>query len=269
MSEGQDQILGYIYVATNVVNGKKYVGQTCVSLERRWAQHLSAARNGSNYALHGALRKYGASNFKVEVCEEVDGLLANLLSREVHHIHRLGSSYPQGYNLTSGGEGLDWSNPVLRERHLVAVRKSSSKESWKKAQRQGAQKRLSNPEWQKKNREALSSLHSSPQWRSENKARWKAFHSDPLFQKKLAEGILQRSEGSWKENHKSAMQKLHSDEAFQKKRDLNMQCLNEKRSQEALLRDAQYPPEEAARRQRKREQRRLRRAQIRLENQNG
>jgi len=56
---------GYVYLVTNTVNGKKYVGCTRVTVSRRWIQHRSAAKNGSPFALHQAIRKYGFNKFQM------------------------------------------------------------------------------------------------------------------------------------------------------------------------------------------------------------
>lgn len=42
-----------------------YVGATN-NLKQRWAAHLGEARRGKGYALHSAIRKHGASAFKIE-----------------------------------------------------------------------------------------------------------------------------------------------------------------------------------------------------------
>ena len=45
-----------VYIVTNVMNGKQYVGLT-KSLEKRWDAHRRS--NGSAPALHAAIKKYG------------------------------------------------------------------------------------------------------------------------------------------------------------------------------------------------------------------
>ena len=89
-----------IYVVTNIVNSKQYVGQTVNSLKVRQKNHKCEVKTGSEYAFHRALRKYGFDSFTwdiVETCsskEELD-------LKEIEYISKLN---PQ-YNMTLGGGG--------------------------------------------------------------------------------------------------------------------------------------------------------------------
>lgn len=91
-----------IYVITNSVNGKQYVGQTVKPLEKRWKQHLRDIKRGTLPHLYNAMKKYGTDNFSMqELCtantqEELD-------AAEILHIAHLGTKSPKGYNLTNGG----------------------------------------------------------------------------------------------------------------------------------------------------------------------
>lgn len=58
--------MGYIYLITNLINGKVYVGKTTGTLENRWKQHVEAASRNIDTHLYRAIRKYGAENFKIE-----------------------------------------------------------------------------------------------------------------------------------------------------------------------------------------------------------
>lgn len=94
----------YIYRITCLVNKKKYIGLTGVSVEHRWKQHLESI-NSSNFALHNAIRKYGANNFIVETLKE------KLTKEEAcfweqQFIIGEDTISPKGYNLTRGGEGV-------------------------------------------------------------------------------------------------------------------------------------------------------------------
>ena len=59
-----------VYCITNASNGKKYVGRTSKTLDQRWRAHVLAAKHGSCYKFHLAIRKHGPDAFKVEVLEE-------------------------------------------------------------------------------------------------------------------------------------------------------------------------------------------------------
>ena len=67
--------MGIIYCYTNLVNNKKYIGQT-INPKERFNQHKSSAFNEKdneyNSPLHRAFRKYGYENFKYEILIEND-----------------------------------------------------------------------------------------------------------------------------------------------------------------------------------------------------
>ncbi|MBR1647478.1 MAG: GIY-YIG nuclease family protein [Selenomonadaceae bacterium] len=92
------EVYGVVYLIWNMVNGKRYVGQTIQTLEDRFNQH---ARSDS--FIGKAIRKYGRENFRygvIKTCaskEELDEC-------ERYFIAALKSKAPYGYNLTDGGE---------------------------------------------------------------------------------------------------------------------------------------------------------------------
>jgi hypothetical protein len=51
-------VYGRIYLITNTVNGKVYVGKTIGELRRRWSQHIKVAKKGSPTHFSNAIRKY-------------------------------------------------------------------------------------------------------------------------------------------------------------------------------------------------------------------
>ena len=55
---------GYIYLITNKINGKQYIGQTVKTVQKRWSRHLADSKNFDFY-FYKAIRKYGKENFKV------------------------------------------------------------------------------------------------------------------------------------------------------------------------------------------------------------
>ena len=94
---------GFIYKITNTINGKSYIGQTIQNVKERFYQHCATkcSKAVSNMAIHRAIKKYGKSNFTVEVIEEIDS--ANLNDRERYWI-KYYNSYNNGYKSTKGGQ---------------------------------------------------------------------------------------------------------------------------------------------------------------------
>jgi group I intron endonuclease len=92
----------FIYLVTNLVNHKTYVGQTTKSVEHRFRHHCYSAGGGSNTLLHKAIRKYGVASFQVTILEVVT---EDINAREVAWIAKLSPEY----NMTKGGEGGDTS----------------------------------------------------------------------------------------------------------------------------------------------------------------
>ena len=93
--------LGTIYLIINLINGKKYVGQTRQKLGRRISQHKCGK---TKLGIDAAIKKYGwKNNFKVEILEECP--VEKLDEREIFWIAELNTKAPNGYNLTDGGYG--------------------------------------------------------------------------------------------------------------------------------------------------------------------
>lgn len=99
-----------IYLITNKVNGKKYVGQHCGDKDSRWKQHLATAlKKQDPKPLYRAMRKYGTDNFSYRVLETIplNSGQSFLDEREVHYIKEYDTYIKngKGYNLTLGGGG--------------------------------------------------------------------------------------------------------------------------------------------------------------------
>jgi len=99
-------MIGIVYIIKNLVNGKCYIGITTQKLQTRMNVHSCMAHSqGSNTAIHRAIRKYGASSFDIEAIDSANCIL-ELQLKETYWIKALKTISPNGYNLTQGGEGV-------------------------------------------------------------------------------------------------------------------------------------------------------------------
>lgn len=107
-----EEMRGYIYKVTNLINNKVYIGQT-INFKKRKSHHLSVSFNPKNssydHYFHRSIRKYGKNNFSWEVIcildiEDKHELKNQLDYLEKYYIKKY-NSFKDGYNLTKGGDG--------------------------------------------------------------------------------------------------------------------------------------------------------------------
>lgn len=87
----------YVYVLTNTINGKKYVGIS-YNPEKRCGSHIKGS-----YRIGTAIRKHGWDNFHKEIIAVSDRTGALLIEKET--CEKLNTLHPNGYNLCAGGKG--------------------------------------------------------------------------------------------------------------------------------------------------------------------
>jgi group I intron endonuclease len=87
-----------IYLITNKINGKKYVGLSN-NINRRFAEHKCSLKNKTT-VLSKAFRKYSIENFEFEILEIVEDV-KNLSDREIFWINKINPEY----NMNEGGVG--------------------------------------------------------------------------------------------------------------------------------------------------------------------
>lgn len=111
-----------IYIITNIINAKQYVGITN-NLERRWRRHKAA---NDNQLLHKAIKKHNVNNFvfthfanafDVESAKSIEQML--IISHNTFA--------PNGYNLTKGGDGTFGYKHSDESKHKSSI---SNKKTW-------------------------------------------------------------------------------------------------------------------------------------------
>lgn len=93
-----------IYKATNLVNGKVYIGQTIRSLRYRKRQHNANHKNPKfTWHFYKSMRKYGKKNFKWSIIDAAK-TIEELNKKEEYWIKSYKSTNQKyGYNKTYGG----------------------------------------------------------------------------------------------------------------------------------------------------------------------
>ena len=140
------KVVGEIYKITNTVNNKCYIGQTRshrlnhdkyrpFGYLGRFKQHISSARSNTTdhcSYLNASLRKYGSEKFTCELIQTCN--IDELDTYECMNIINHSSKYPNGYNLTNGGQKAGSKhgtkivfhepNPVQYDREKLSLKKS-------------------------------------------------------------------------------------------------------------------------------------------------
>lgn len=167
--------IGVIYMFTNKINGKKYIGQT-VNERRRYLEH-KRGKDKANYHLDNAIKKYGIEAFNYEILNTIiasskEGLIQQLNRWEVHYINKYNATnYDYGYNVAVGGgaNGLGkqyW----LGKHHTEETKKKLSKihkgsflsDEIKKKISIASNRMWASEEYRKKHKEGMGKYFDNP-----------------------------------------------------------------------------------------------------------
>lgn len=91
-----------VYLRTNLVNGKQYVGQT-KDFKKRNSDWECLSTKYANKVLTTDRDKYGLENFKTEILAEVE-TREEAWNLEQNIIKEKNTKYPFGYNMCDGGK---------------------------------------------------------------------------------------------------------------------------------------------------------------------
>lgn len=120
-----------IYKIVNNINGKTYIGLTKKALSQRIANHI---KSNKSY-VQKALNKYGLDSFTVTVIDYAEDAQV-IKEKEKYWIDKLNCKWPNGYNLTDGGDGLVGATEVtlkkMRESHIGQVCWNKGGVGWNK-----------------------------------------------------------------------------------------------------------------------------------------
>ena len=122
------QRFGCIYFLTNLITLLSYVGKS-IDFEGRMDEHKKGTSIDKSY-VERSIRKHGWHNFKVEILID-DVPEEDLSNLETCYIDVKDTLYPNGYNLTRGGDGCSGYKftPEQRENsRQAAIRRQANRD---------------------------------------------------------------------------------------------------------------------------------------------
>ena len=116
---------GYIYITTNLINNKKYIGKHKCS-------YHDLNYFGSGKIIKEAINKYGKNNFKNEIIEWCDSL-DKLNEREKYWIAYYNAKNDDlYYNISPGGDGYIWNEGLTKDTNDSLMRVSINESETKR-----------------------------------------------------------------------------------------------------------------------------------------
>ena len=98
----------HIYIITNQINGKQYIGQTIREDPWKRIEMHFTHKQLSSRLLKNAIKKYGENNFQVKIYSYPEIDINQLNNLEKWFIENYNTISPFGYNLTDGGNNGEY-----------------------------------------------------------------------------------------------------------------------------------------------------------------
>lgn len=112
---------GFIYITTNLINNKKYIGKCEYNRKNGWEDYL-----GSGKILKQSIQKYGIENFSREIiCEATTLEELNMLEKYHIELHNACESI-EFYNIADGGNGGNTRLGYTEEEYIEYCKKFSA-----------------------------------------------------------------------------------------------------------------------------------------------
>ena len=120
---------GVIYIATNTINDKSYIGKS-VNFKKRKRDHLRSAKyKYDNFVFHKAIRKHGEENFEWNILYTGEELILNDKETEYIKIHNSNYISGCGYNMTFGGDGQTGHKHSQEFKDIMSIKMKGNKYS--------------------------------------------------------------------------------------------------------------------------------------------
>ena len=182
-------MIGYIYLTTNIINGRKYIG-------KRQKSNFDKSYKGSGKLLKLAFDKYGKDNFETIILERCNSV-KELCDAEIKWISKYRTLGIDLYNIASGGEGGNnvlWDQLPL-ERRKEINRKNSNSHKGNKNPFYG---KHHSPETIARFSETRKGIHRDQSSKNKEKATKRA-HLTPILQINKVTGEIIKRWDNWAE----------------------------------------------------------------------
>ncbi len=136
-----------IYEILNIINGKRYIGQS-VDVYKRYRSHVNKLNNNThrNTYLQNSWNKYGKESFVFNIIEQCD--VDDLDELEQFYIlHYNTCNRKCGYNLDSGGNSNKRLSDETRRKISESHKKENLSDETRYKMSQAAKKRCATQEW--------------------------------------------------------------------------------------------------------------------------
>ncbi|HVX57596.1 MAG TPA: GIY-YIG nuclease family protein [Candidatus Saccharimonadales bacterium] len=175
-----------IYLITNTISGKVYVGQA-INIRRRWESHRHYLTKGEhrNSYLQRSWTKHGPDKFIFSVLVDLSAIAPDQLCVALNkaEIDAL-AAFPNTYNLMQAGISAPVAGPETR-----AIWSEQRKAMWSDPGFRESQSRkmkehyASNPEWKARRDASVAEALRTPEQRNIASERFKALWQNPEHQK--------------------------------------------------------------------------------------
>ncbi|MFX1570119.1 MAG: hypothetical protein ACFFCV_17315 [Promethearchaeota archaeon] len=205
MVKNQEKPYGYIYRATNIKNGKNYIGQTVSSrwaddkipIEERWKEEIQEGfakqkRGEKRRYIENAVIKHGEENFKLKT-EDVAKNQEELDRKEDDNIIKYDTMNPdKGYNMREGGRGGRLSERLKEYLSERGLEKWQYDLEYQEKQIKERQARAKDPEWLNKMTEVNQEIARNPETLDKMSQSLSDKWKDQKYQDNVSKGVTNK-----------------------------------------------------------------------------
>ena len=176
-----------IYCWTNKINGKRYVGMTCQTMNKRAGAHMHHYKESPYF--WAAIQKYGEDAFECKIL--VSGLtLQEAEQKERNYIRRYRTrNHEYGYNIQKGGtiSQTEATREKQRKKTIEAVNKSPKAKAYHKKLSEQMKINVKDPNYRAAMSEGLKKMWEDPDIRAKRIAKIKQIWADPVMKAHILE----------------------------------------------------------------------------------